>query len=165
MATLLGISFSTDENVVSQPEVHLLRKMVESLIVEFDQENFEKFLSSGSARPKAMWQYRKVSSETCSRTFSEITPEVAHTTAHNAKGATSEEVLKISRTAHAACVNVSQETRRAKASAHDQNDGEVQSCRPSSIQTLQFQVDGDSYQPLRLNRNVELRRRHRARRQ
>ena len=67
-----------------------------------------------------MWQYRKVSSETCSRISLEITPEVACTTAHNAKGTTSEKVLKISHSAHAARVNVSQETRMAKALAHDQ---------------------------------------------
>jgi len=61
MATLLGTTFSTDENVVAQADFWFLRKMVESLVVEFDQENFEKFLSSGSASPKAMRQYRKVS--------------------------------------------------------------------------------------------------------
>ena len=66
MATLFGISFSTDENAVAHADVQLLDKMVESLIVEFDQEKFEEFLSSGSASPKAMRHYRKVSSETCS---------------------------------------------------------------------------------------------------
>jgi len=66
MATLLGTSFSTDENVVAQADVRLLRKTVESLIVKFDQEKFEEFLSSGSASPKTMRKNRKVSSETCS---------------------------------------------------------------------------------------------------
>ena len=61
MATLLETSFSTDENVVVQADVRLLGRTVEFLIVEFDQEKFGEFLSSGSARPKAMREYRKVS--------------------------------------------------------------------------------------------------------
>jgi len=137
MATPLGTSFSTDENVVAQIDVRLFRKTLESLIVEFDQEKFEKFLFSSSASPKEMQQYRKVSSKTCSRIFSEITHEVARTIAHSTKGVTSEEVLKTSRAAHAARVNVSQETCRAKASAHNQRDCEDQLCRPP-LQTLQF---------------------------
>ena len=54
MATPLGTSFSTDENVVAQIDVRLFGKTLESLIVEFDQEKFEKFLSSSSASPKVM---------------------------------------------------------------------------------------------------------------
>ena len=110
MATLLGTSFSTDENAVVQAGVRLLGKTVESLVVKFYQEKFEEFLSSGSPSPKAMRQYHKVSSETHSRISSEITPKVARTTAQSASGATSEEVLKISCTTHAARVNLSQET-------------------------------------------------------
>ena len=91
-----------------------------------------------------MRQYRKVSSETRTRISSEITPKVARTTAHSASGATSKVVLKTSRIAHAACDNVSQETRRVKASIHYQSDGEDQFRRPSSFQTLQFQVIGGS---------------------
>jgi len=71
-----------------------------------------------------MRQYRKISSETHSRISSEITYEVAHTTVYNTNGATSEELLKTSRTVHAARVNVSQENRRAKALTRDQGDGE-----------------------------------------
>jgi len=52
MATLLGTSFSTNENTVAQVDVQLLRKMVESLVIEFDQEKFEKFLSSGPLSPR-----------------------------------------------------------------------------------------------------------------
>ena len=37
-----------------------MEKMVESLVVEFDQAKYEEFLSSGSKSPKAR-QYRKVS--------------------------------------------------------------------------------------------------------
>ena len=54
MATPLGISFSTDENVVAQVDIQLLRKTVEYLVVEFDQRKFEKFLSSCSAISKIM---------------------------------------------------------------------------------------------------------------
>ena len=133
MATPLGNSFSTDENVMAQADVQLLRKTVESLVVEFDKEKFEEFFFSGSASSKAMRRYRKVSSETRSRISSEITPKVAYTTAHSASDATSEEVLKTSRVAHAARVNISQETRKASTLAHDQSDNEDQFCRPSSF--------------------------------
>jgi len=47
-----GTSFSTDENVVAQADVQLLRKTVESLIIIFDQEKFKESLSSGSASSK-----------------------------------------------------------------------------------------------------------------
>ena len=50
---------------------------------------------------------------------SEITPKVARATAHNASGATSNEVLRTSRAARAFRVNVPQGTRRANAPAHD----------------------------------------------
>ena len=58
---------------------------------------------------------------------------MARTTAHNVEGA-------ISRATLVARVNVSQETRRAKAPAHDQSDGEDQFLRPPPLQTLLFQV-------------------------
>ena len=64
MATTLGTAFSTDKNVVVQADVQLLGKMVESLVVEFDQGKFDEFLSLGSASPKVMRQYCKISSET-----------------------------------------------------------------------------------------------------
>ena len=57
MATLLGTTFSTDEQVVAQGDVYM-GKMVESLIVEFDQAKFEEFLSFSSKSPSAR-QYRK----------------------------------------------------------------------------------------------------------
>jgi len=107
MATPQGISFSTGENAMTQAYVRFLGKTIESLVVEFDQGKFKKFLSSGSAIPKAMRQYRKVSSETRSRISLEITSKVARSTAHSASGATSEEVLKTSHVVHAARVNVS----------------------------------------------------------
>ena len=39
MATPLEITFSTDEQVVAQGDVTCMGKMVESLVVEFDQVN------------------------------------------------------------------------------------------------------------------------------
>ena len=57
---------------------------MESLFVEFDQEKFEKFHSSGSASSKTMRQYRRVSLWTRSRISLEISPEVARTSTHSA---------------------------------------------------------------------------------
>ena len=51
MATLLGITFSTDEQVVAQGDVTYMGKMVESLIVEFDQAKYE---SSSLPAPRAL---------------------------------------------------------------------------------------------------------------
>ena len=120
---------------------------MESLIVEFDQKRFEEFLSSGSASPNAMLQYRKDSSETHSRISSEISPKMVYTSAHSASSATSNEVLKTSHAAHVVRVNVSQETHRTKASVHDHSDGEDQFRHHSPLQTLQFQVVEGSPQP------------------
>ena len=75
MATPLGTTFSTDEQVVAQGDVTYMEKMIESLVVEFDQAKYEEFLSSSSESPKAR-QYRKVSSGTLSRIPSEIPSDV-----------------------------------------------------------------------------------------
>ena len=58
MATLLGTTFSTDEQVVAQGDVTYMEIMVESLIVEFDRAKYEEFLSSSSKSLRAR-QYRK----------------------------------------------------------------------------------------------------------
>ena len=52
MATLLGTTFVTDEHIVAQDDILRKGKMVESLVVEFDQAKYEEFLSSGSKSPK-----------------------------------------------------------------------------------------------------------------
>ena len=67
MATPLGTTFSTDEQVVAQGDVNCMGKTIESLVVEFDQAKYEEFLSSGSRSPKAR-AYRRVSSGTVSYT-------------------------------------------------------------------------------------------------
>ena len=126
MATPLGTSFSTDENVVAPADIQLLRRIVKSLVVEFDQEKFEGFLSSSAASPKIMREYRKVSSRTRSQISLEISPKVARTFAYCAKQCHFYEVLKISRVVHTAHVNVSQEIHRANVLAFDQSDGEDQ---------------------------------------
>jgi len=70
-ATPLGTTFSTDEQVVAQGDVTYTRKVVESLVMKFDQAKYEEFLSSSSKNSKAR-QYRKVSLGTHSRVPSEI---------------------------------------------------------------------------------------------
>ena len=52
MATPLGITFSTDQQVVAQGDVSFVEKMVESLVVEFNQAKYEEFLSSDSKSPR-----------------------------------------------------------------------------------------------------------------
>ena len=69
MATPLGNIFSIDEKIVVQANVKFLGLMVGSLIIKFDQEKFEEFLSSGSKSPMATLQYRKVSSNSKSETM------------------------------------------------------------------------------------------------
>jgi len=53
MATPLGTTFFTDEQVVAQRDVTFMGRMVESLVVKFDLAKNEEFLSSGSKSPRA----------------------------------------------------------------------------------------------------------------
>ena len=50
MATLLGIVFSTDENMVAQADVNFIGTTV---VAEFDQAKYEEYLSSSSKSLKA----------------------------------------------------------------------------------------------------------------
>ena len=124
MATPLGATFSTDEQVVAQGDVTCMGKTVESLVVEFDQAKYEEFLSSGSKSPKA-WVYRKVSSGICSRVRSEILSD-----------ATGEKDVVANRIMRNARANISQETRVV-------NVPDVQPVHPLP----QRQVSGGSLQP------------------
>ena len=72
MATPLEIKENTDEQVIVQGDVTFMKKMVESLVMEFDQEKYEEFLSSGSKSHRVAQQYRKVSSEICSQVFQRL---------------------------------------------------------------------------------------------
>jgi len=140
MATPLGTTFSTDDQVVAQGDVIYMGKMVESLVVEFDQAKYEEFLSSGSKSPKAQ-AYRRVSTGICPEVCSEILSD-----------ATGEKDVVANRIMRNARINVSQETRVV-------NEPDVQSAHPFP----QCQVAGDSLQPLRRSRNAEQRQRRRAR--
>jgi len=53
MATPLGTTFSIDEQVIAQCDVTCIGRMVESLVMKFDQAKYEEFLSSGSKSPRA----------------------------------------------------------------------------------------------------------------
>ena len=101
MATPLGTTFSTDEQVVTQGDVTCMGRMVESLVVKFEQAKYEEFLSSGSKSPKVR-QYRKVSSEIRSWISSEASPNVVCA-----------ESIMAGRTTRNARVNVSHKTREA----------------------------------------------------
>ena len=100
MASPLGTTFSTDEQVVAQGDVTYMKKMVESLVVEFDQAKYEEFLSSGSKSPRAR-QYCKVSSGTRSQIRSEIPSD-----ATDKKSITADHITRNTR------VNISHETRK-----------------------------------------------------
>ena len=76
MATPLGTTFVTDEQIVTQGDVLYKGKTVESLVVEFDQAKYEEFLSSGSKSSKAR-AYRRVSTGTCPGVRSEPLSEAA----------------------------------------------------------------------------------------
>ena len=62
MATPLGTNFTTEDEVVAQAVLKLLGSNVKSLVVEFDQEKYEKLLSTGSISPKSLRRLRQVSS-------------------------------------------------------------------------------------------------------
>ena len=74
-------------------------KMVESIVVEFDQAKYEEFLSSGFKSP-GTWQYCKVSSGAPSQVCSEIPLDVI-----DKKSAMANHITRNTR------VNVSHETR------------------------------------------------------
>ena len=141
MATPLGTTFSIDEQVVAQGDVTYMGKMIESLIVEFEQEKYEEFLSSGSKSPRAR-QYRKVSSGTRSPVHSEIPSD-----------ATGKKDVVANRIIRNARVNVSHETREVN----------VADVQPIHARPLpQLQVTGGSHQPVRRNRNADRRQRRRV---
>jgi len=138
MVTPLGTTFSTDEQVVAQGDVACMGRMVELLVVEFDQAKYEEFLSSGSKSPRAR-QYCKVSSKIRSRVSSEASLNV---------------VCAGSIMAGRIMRNASVKTREASVV-----DGQIGHTRPLP----QLQITGGSQQPVRRNQNVERRQRRRAR--
>jgi len=138
MATPLGTTFSTDEQVVAQGDVIYMGIMVESLIVEFNKAKYEEFLSSSSKSPRAR-QHRKVSSGTRSPVHSEIPSDP-----------TGKKSAMANHITHNIRVNVSYETREVN----------VADIQPVHARPLpQFQVTGGSHQPVRRNQNAERRQR------
>jgi len=136
MATPLGITFSTDKQIVAQGDVISMGRTVESLIVEFNQAKYEEFLSSSSKNPKARL-YCKVSSGIRSRVLLE--------TSSNAIAVKSAMAGRITREAH---VNVSLKTREASV---------VESRFGHALPLPQLQVTRGSQQPIKRNRNAERR--------
>jgi len=132
METPLGTTFVTDEQVVAQGDVIYKGKMVESLVVEFDQTKYEEFLSSGSKSPKAR-AYRRVSTGIYLEVRSEILSD-----ATAVKDVVDNCVMCNAR------VNISQETRVV-------NLPDDQPVHPLPWQ----QVVRGSLQPPRRNRNAE----------
>ena len=102
MATPLGTTFPTDEQVVTQDDVGFMKKTVESLVVKFDQAKYEEFLYSCSKSHRMARQYRRVSSKIRSQVSSETSPKMAC-----ANRVISGRVTCVAR------INVSHETREA----------------------------------------------------
>jgi len=122
---------------VVQGDVTYMEKMIESLVVEFDQAKYEEYLSFGSKSPRTR-QYRKVSSGTRSQVRSEIPSD--------ATGKKSAMANRITRNAR---VNVSHET-------HKVSVADV----PIHARPLpQLQVTGGSQQPVWRNRSIKCRQR------
>lgn len=60
MVTIVGASFFTKENVVI---TKMIRFVVETLVVKFDQHGHEKFLSYGLSSSKPIMRYHQVTTE------------------------------------------------------------------------------------------------------
>ena len=103
---------------MAQGDASFMEKMVESLIVEFDQAKYEEFLFFGSKSPRVARQYRRVSLEIRSQVPLETSPKMAY--ANNAISGCIARVVR---------VNVSHETREA-------NVVEGQSCHAPSLPQL-----------------------------
>ena len=61
MATPLGTSYFTNEEVVAQSDTKLIGSKVETLVVEFNQARYEALLSAGDSSLKTIKRGRKVS--------------------------------------------------------------------------------------------------------
>jgi hypothetical protein len=60
MATTLGETFSTNENVVLQHDKLAVGGMAETLVIEFDQDRYEELLSSGKSSHISLHKHRKI---------------------------------------------------------------------------------------------------------
>jgi len=61
MATPLGTFFFANEKIVSQWDDKTLQSTAETLVIQFDQEKFEQFLSEGSLSPINVRKHKKIS--------------------------------------------------------------------------------------------------------
>ena len=137
MATPLGTTFFTDEQVVAQGDVCFMGKTIESLVMEFNQEKYEEFLSSGSKSPRVAHQYRRVSSEIRSQVSSETSPKMAC-----ANSVIPGRVTSVVR------INISNKTCEA-------NFIEGQSCHAPTLNIPQLQATKGSQQSVKHNQNAE----------
>ena len=147
MPTLLGITFSTDEKVAMQIDLKLIGSTVESLVIEFvDQEKFEQLLSSGSVSPKSMRKYRKVLNETRYLASSEASQGKAFSKANRMPfskehGSTSLEVHTTSLEFNMACNKVSNETCKSYVAAQGQDNDRDYSRQQASLEATQNRVN------------------------
>ena len=179
MATTLGNTFVTDEHTVVQDDVLRKGKMVESLVIEFDQAKYEEFLSSGSKSPKTR-VCRRVSSgqppEAQSVALSDAA--VTHCAASGSRvnaspkaRVTSDASAAINRVAQNTRANASPKARVVPGTLIAAINRVAQNTRVSvSRETRVVNTPGSSNQevvgfslPLRRNRNAERRQRRRAR--
>lgn len=56
LTTLLESPIISDDMVAMQSNKILVGTMVESLIIKFDQNMYEEFVSSDSVSPKSLWK-------------------------------------------------------------------------------------------------------------
>lgn len=60
LTTLLESPIISDDMVAMQSNKILVGTMVESLIIKFDQNMYEEFVSSDSVSPKSLWKYHNI---------------------------------------------------------------------------------------------------------
>ena len=60
MTITVGEIFSTIEKIVAQHDKVAVGDMSETLVIEFDQDNYEELLSSGKSSPIPLRKYRKI---------------------------------------------------------------------------------------------------------
>ena len=179
MATPLGNTFVTDERTVVQDDVLRKGKMVESLVVEFDQAKYEEFLSSGSKSPKTR-VCRRVSSGQPPEAQSEALSgaPAAHCAKFGSRAdasqkarVTSDTSAAINRVAQNTRANASLKARVVPGTSTGAIDRVAQNARVSvSQETRVANTPGSTNQevvgfslPPRRNRNAERRQRRRAR--
>jgi len=154
MATPLGTTFVTDEQIVAQDDVLRKGKMVESLVVEFDQAKYEEFLSSGSKSPRTRVCRRVSTGKLPEAQFEALSgAAAAHCVKQDTRANASQKARVVSGTTAVAINRVAQNTR-------------VSVSQETRVVRIPGFVDQDVVgfsPPPRRNRNAERRQRRRAR--